>query len=188
MIPKIYTKTGDQGQTGLIGGKRVSKADATVMLLGELDELNAALGLCRLYFPPLSEFATERQFVIDLQKQLFTVGTLVACSTPQLRHVGMGRVSDTLIKQMELHIDRMTDQLPPLQNFILPGGGLLAGHCHFARALCRRVERKMVEQEEIHPEQSVELAICFLNRLSDYLFVLARLSNLIQEVPETIWP
>lgn len=185
---KVYTKTGDQGQTGLMGGKRVSKTDPRIELLGELDELNAVMGNFRFHVLQLSELEAQAHLLEMVQKQLFFIGMLVALPVPERHQFTQEERVSAIIVQMEQQMDHMTELLPPLKNFILPGGSQLASFCHLARTVARRVERRNVQFEEIHPELRVELAVSFLNRLSDYCFVLARYSNWLLGIPDTIWP
>ncbi len=175
-MAKIYTRTGDQGETNLIGA-RVPKTDPRVQALGDVDELNALLGVVLSF--PLERTLTRT--LLQTQKDLFTLGTMLA-STKQppktaltLRHV----------RRLEKTIDRYQAQLPPLRRFILPGGSLPAALLHFARALCRRAERSVIALQASHPLP--KHAVPYLNRLSDLLFVLARVVNQMHRMPETLW-
>ncbi|TSC83664.1 MAG: ATP:cob(I)alamin adenosyltransferase, monofunctional PduO type [Parcubacteria group bacterium Gr01-1014_13] len=167
---KIYTKTGDTGETGLLGGKRVSKGSLEMQLIGEVDELNAALGVAVL-------FITEEKlklFIQDIQRDLFKVGAeLAALQTTMIER--LEKVGNTRVGEMEKMIDEFWAQLPELKNFILPSGSAAGAHLHLARVICRRVERELVAFGQTIPLRS-ELYI-YLNRLSDFLFASARYVN-----------
>lgn len=176
---RIYTRTGDTGTTGLIGGSRVRKDDLRMHAVGEVDELNAAIGSARVV-------ATDDEFVAHLgaiQSLLFDVGAELAtpADSPYLKPVIQADHASLLEQQM----DAMNDQLEPLKNFILPGGTELAARIHLARTICRRAERAVISFSEGSPQRA-ELLV-FLNRLSDWLFVLARWTNFRAETPDVIW-
>lgn len=176
---KIYTKTGDAGATGLIGGSRVSKADARIRVLGDLDEANAALGVCRA--TGLSQDVD--QLLERVQSALFEAGAELA-APPGAR--GPHTTLDVRVTALlEASIDQWESQLQPLTQFILPGGCIAASQLHQARAICRRAERSLVAFAEIQPVGSAILA--FVNRLSDGLFVMARLENARMGVPDVPW-
>ena len=177
---KIYTKTGDKGQTGLPGGGRVSKDAIITEVCGTVDEMNTAIGMARAAGVPGDVDALLNQ----IQSKLFDLGAEAA---------GRGTASNCTLRitaadsqALEQAIDRFDVELPPLRNFILPGGTAAAASLHFARAVCRRAERHLVtllrECQELSPE-----ILIYLNRLSDLLFVLARLVNTRAGQPETIW-
>jgi cob(I)alamin adenosyltransferase len=183
---KIYTKTGDKGETSLYGGTRVSKAAARVESYGTLDELNAFIGLAK------AEISDEK-VLSQLQKiqfDLFTVGSEAATPTDKLILAnGKNRldlmISEKEILELELWMDDLDAELEPLQFFILPSGGKAAASVHVCRTVCRRAERAMVhlnETEEVRPE-----LIKYLNRLSDYLFILARYISKISGEKEEYW-
>lgn len=183
---KIYTKTGDKGETSLYGGTRVSKAAARVESYGTLDELNAFIGLAK------SEISDEK-VLSQLQKiqfDLFTVGSEAATPTDKMFLAnGKSRldllISEEEITELELWMDDFDAELEPLKFFILPSGGKAAATIHVCRTVCRRAERSMVflrEAEEVRPE-----LIKYLNRLSDYLFVLARYISKISGEKEDFW-
>ena len=183
---KIYTKTGDKGETSLYGGTRVSKAAARVESYGTLDELNAFIGLAK------AEISDEK-VLIQLQKiqfDLFTVGSEAATPTDKLLLAnGKSRldlmISEKEITELELWMDDFDAELEPLKFFILPSGGKAAATVHVCRTVCRRAERAMVflnETEEVRPE-----LIKYLNRLSDYLFILARYISKISGEKEEYW-
>jgi cob(I)alamin adenosyltransferase len=166
---KIYTKTGDEGETGLFGGPRVRKDDPRVEAYGEVDELNAFIGLARC--EPVGQ--RTDQLLATIQNELFDLGAELASPEPQ--RMGTKGVSTAQIARLESAIDEHEAGLPPLAAFILPGGVRAAALLHVARTVCRRAERRVVtlsRQEEISGE-----VIVYLNRLSDLLFVLARAVN-----------
>lgn len=175
---KIYTKTGDQGTTALFSGGRVSKAHPRVEAYGTVDELNSALGVVRALQP------TSDEWLHRIQVELFTLGADLA--TPLASEASwVVRVSAEPITWLEERIDEMSAMLPQLQNFILPGGCLVAAHLHVARTICRRAERLTVElseAEEINPQ-----VVIYLNRLSDFLFTLARYENANAQINDEKW-
>ncbi|HTE30559.1 MAG TPA: cob(I)yrinic acid a,c-diamide adenosyltransferase [Chryseolinea sp.] len=177
---KIYTKTGDQGYTSLFGGTRLSKAAVRIESYGTVDELNSFLGLVR----DLDVNATRKEILIGIQEKLFTIGAVLA-SEPGNVKVKIPQLFDADTEFIEKEIDRMEASLPPLRSFILPGGHPAISHCHIARTVCRRAERLVIllsEQESVDPQ-----VIKYLNRLSDYLFVLSRTVTQELGVEETPW-
>jgi len=177
---KIYTRTGDDGSTGLLGPGRVSKASARVEAYGSVDELNAVLGA-------VSTLDGERWLQPDLgaiQSQLFNVGAELATPATEMRD-RLERVGEREIAELERWIDRLDQDLPRLTNFILPGGTALASALHLARTVCRRAERRLVALGE--SEMVGSDLIRYLNRLGDLLFVLARWCNQRSGVRETEW-
>ncbi len=170
--PRIYTRTGDGGQTGLANGRRVAKTDPRIRLLGELDELNALLGLVRAQ----SDDTTVEPLLADLQARLFDLGGALAGS-------GLDAIDDQAVNDLEQAIDRLDAGLAPLRTFILPGPPAAAASAHLARAVCRRAERSLWA---LHQQQPLPKAWgAWLNRLADLLFVLAR--HLGRSHPETPW-
>jgi cob(I)alamin adenosyltransferase len=180
----IYTHTGDGGETGLVGGTRVSKADARIDLYGEVDELNARLGAV---VAALGEQGPEATFLTRVQSALFDLGANLACEVADRSRFKLPGIAPGLVAEMESEIDRMDSALVPLKNFILPGGVPSAVAAHLARTGCRRVERLLIsfgnETGEAAPAHALEL----LNRLSDHLFVLARWANHQAGQAETTW-
>ncbi|HEX6981929.1 MAG TPA: cob(I)yrinic acid a,c-diamide adenosyltransferase [Balneolaceae bacterium] len=176
---KIYTKRGDSGETSLFGGTRVSKSSARIEAYGTVDELNSIIGLAASH--TLSQKGTF--WAEKLQEQLFVLGSDLA--TPISKKTRINRISDEEIEALEQAIDEMEGELSPLKNFILPGGSQPGAILHFARTVCRRAERAAVacSKEEDISEASVK----FLNRLSDFLFVLARYENKYLSVEEKTW-
>ncbi|MGH9347156.1 MAG: cob(I)yrinic acid a,c-diamide adenosyltransferase [Vicinamibacterales bacterium] len=178
---KIYTKTGDQGETSLFDKTRVLKSDARVDAYGEVDELNACLGLARA-----SGVDAEIGGVIDdLQKDLFALGARLADPSAKIAaRVTKAVMTEAHVERLEQAIDRLESELPPLRRFILPGGSPGGAALHLARTVCRRAERRVVALGAGHVEAIV---IVYLNRLSDLLFVMARAVNHRSRVPETEW-
>ena len=183
---KIYTKTGDKGETALYGGTRVSKASARVDSYGTIDELNSFIGIAKSHIVNQEVLKQLRKIQFDL----FTVGSEAATPVDKMTLAnGKSRlplvISETEILELENWMDEMENSLEPLQFFILPGGGKSATFLHAARTICRRAERSLVflnESEEVRPE-----LIKYLNRLSDYLFVLARFVSKLNNEPEEYW-
>ncbi|MGY5351353.1 cob(I)yrinic acid a,c-diamide adenosyltransferase [Wenyingzhuangia sp. IMCC45533] len=178
---KIYTKTGDKGQTSLFGGQRVAKYHQRIEAYGTVDELNSYLGLIR----DDKEATSHKNFIVEIQKELFVLGAFLATPpSDEMLKNGKSRVGievdrEHQINLLENEIDRLNNFLPPMTHFILPGGHTLVSHCHVARTICRRAERTTVLLNETEPVNTG--VIKYLNRLSDYLFVLARmLSNELQ--------
>lgn len=173
---KIYTKGGDAGETGLVGGARVSKTDLRIEALGTLDELNACLGVARALGEPLLDVELDR-----IQAELFSLGAQVATPPDDSRKTDMDLGP---IEVLEGEIDCWSEALPPLRNFILPGGTKLAAHLHLARTICRRAERVVSRLPEVshQPNQAA-----YLNRLSDWLFMAARWANHSAHVEDVLW-
>lgn len=177
---KIYTKTGDKGYTSLIGGTRVPKYHLRIETYGTVDELNSYIGL--IYDHPVS--ADQRKLLKEIQDRLFTIGASLA-SDPDTSRMTIPDLTEVDIRLLEEQIDEMNTVLPGLKHFILPGGNTTASFCHVARCVCRRAERLTVE---LSNESFVnERIIIYLNRLSDYLFTLARKVCLDNQVEENIW-
>jgi len=173
-LSKIYTKTGDDGTTGLGDGKRVAKDSARVAAYGTVDELNSAIGVVLAQEIP----APVRETLTQAQHDLFDLGG-------ELCIPGMAMVDDADVERLETALDGFNADLPALKDFILPGGGMAAACCHVARTVCRRAEREVVtlsRQESVRPE-----AIRYLNRLSDLLFVLARVLARAGGHGEVLW-
>ncbi len=180
---KIYTKTGDSGDTGLFGGGRVSKDDPRVEAYGDVDELNAVLGLARSaeLMPRIDEV------LVPIQRDLFSIGALLATPDREKmqQHLTKARISEERIAELEHAIDACDRELEPLQAFILPGGTQKAAALHVARTVCRRAERRVIHlQREVEIPQIV---VVYLNRLSDLLFTLARFANTRAGAGEVTW-
>lgn len=170
-MTRIYTKTGDAGETSLFGGGRVSKDHPRVEAYGELDELNATLGMARA-----AGLGKELDALVEkLQVELFTVGSVLATPSDTKAANVIPLIEPEWVSDMEAAIDRLETELPPMTHFILPGGGAASATLHLARTVCRRAERhtsRLHREGEIGPEPGV-----YLNRLSDLLFILARTAN-----------
>jgi len=186
---KIYSRTGDQGYTHLLSGERVSKSNERIEIYGDLDELNASLGmLAANLLATMPELSPEIQ---QIQSILFQIGSLVASSTNRFLNKNLPVITAAQIQQLEQAIDQMESVLPVLKNFILPGGHISAASAHLARTVCRRTERHLVglfahiSDNEI--TESLKNALAYLNRLSDYLFVLARYCNFKRAIAEKRW-
>lgn len=177
---KIYTKKGDAGETALFGGSRVPKHHARIEAYGTVDELNSFLGLLR----DQDIENVHRDLLLFIQERLFTAGSTLAAD-PSKGNLVVPDMTDDDITRLEQAIDKMEEELPPLKNFILPGGHPAVSYCHVARCVCRRAERQIVALNE--QEQVPEIIIRFMNRLSDYLFVLARKAALDLGVDEIPW-
>jgi cob(I)alamin adenosyltransferase len=179
---KIYTKTGDDGTTGLLGAGRVGKDDPRIDSYGTVDELNAVLGLARASGDLDQEFDA---LVARVQDDLFAVGAALADPNPLGKF--HGAVTEGLSTRLEAEIDRLEAELPPLTQFILPGGSPAAAQLHLARTICRRAERLVVHLSRLPGIDVPHYLLAYLNRLSDFLFVLARAVNRRSGVADTPW-
>jgi len=179
---KIYTKTGDKGTTSLIGGTKVSKAHLRIETYGTVDELNSYIGLCK----DLLKDQESNAVLQEIQDRLFTIGSALACDPAKEKKMKIPDLEEADIVLLEKEIDKMNDSLPPMKSFILPGGHPSISHLHIARCICRRAERCCVrlesEKNEVEP-----IIIKYLNRLSDYLFILARYTGHLLNVKEIPW-
>jgi cob(I)alamin adenosyltransferase len=184
---KVYTKTGDSGETGLVSGNRTPKSDIRIDLYGELDELNSRLGICASQLTQDLEFQQIVNFVHHIQSAIFDLGSNLACEVENRAKFNLPQLSDEFISDLEFEIDKMDSDLAPLKNFILPGGSVVAATIHVARTNARTVERKIIKYFKVTKEELPENSIIFLNRLSDYLFVLARYVNHKKKVEEISW-
>lgn len=182
MAMKIYTKTGDKGTTSLIGGTKVSKAHLRIEAYGTVDELNSYIGLCK----DLSTDKKSNAVLQEVQDRLFTIGAALACDPEKETKMKIPDLKEEDITLLEKEIDMMNETLPPMKSFILPGGHITVSHIHISRCICRRAERCCVrleaEQNEVEP-----IIIKYLNRLSDYLFVLARYAGHLLNIAELPW-
>ncbi len=178
---KIYTKTGDTGETGLFAGPRVRKDDPRIEAYGAVDELNAVLGLARCEKPPVE----IDELLAQVQNELFDVGAEL--STPDPISRGTNFVGEPQIAALEKTIDDFEAKLSPLRTFILPGGSSLAAWLHFARTVCRRAERRVVTLGAEVSNKVSPFVVIYLNRLSDLLFVLARAVNQSASVDDVQW-
>lgn len=187
-LTRIYTRTGDAGETGLVTGERVAKSDLRIAAYGDVDELNSQLGVARAVNRSRLEGDPGRtlldEWLRDVQNELFLLGSDLACvragRPPQMKVVGAAE-----IERLERRIDGMNAELGALTEFILPGGGLLGAQLHVARTVCRRAERSIVAlaaREPVDPS-----SVAYANRLSDFLFVLARFAARQCKEPEELW-
>lgn len=184
---KVYTKTGDQGETGLVSGNRTLKSDARIELYGELDELNSRIGLACSYLNSGPEFASIVDFLHHIQSAIFDLGSNLACEVENRAKYNLPQLSDSFVQEIEAEIDKLDADLEPLKNFILPGGSIAASSIHLCRTNARAVERRLVHYFKVSGEELPENSIIFLNRLSDYLFVLARYVNKTYNINEITW-
>jgi cob(I)alamin adenosyltransferase len=184
---KIYTKSGDSGQTGLVSGNRTSKADRRIDLYGELDELNSRLGVSCSYLESEAIFEAQLNFLRLIQSAIFDLGSNLACEAEHWEKYKLPQLGDDFIAEIEKEIDQLDSQLEPLKNFILPGGSVAASSLHLCRTCTRSVERKLVSFREETKEAIPENSLIFLNRMSDYFFVLSRYVNKVQKKEEIAW-
>ena len=206
MASKIYTKTGDRGHTALIGGTKVPKNNIRIESYGTVDELNSFIGLLNDHLvvaggwpgssvggplpngvlPSSGAFAAPTELLREIQDRLFTIGSSLACDPDKAPKLKIPDLHDGDVMILEKEIDRMNADLPPMRSFILPGGHVAVSTAHIARCVCRRAERLCVSMQEaglfIEP-----LVLQYLNRLSDYLFMLARYTGHILHAPEIPW-
>lgn len=186
---KIYTKKGDKGQTQLLGGSQLAKSEIRIQAYGYVDELNAHIGLLRVSLTDMTDIKKHQgqvllKFLENQQNQLFTVGSHLSCVNPALLKK-LPHLKETWVVQLEEQIDQMTDILPPLKQFILPGGSQAACQAHVCRTICRRTERTCVV---LHNKENLNLIIlAYFNRMSDYFFVLSRYLNHLQNIPDILW-
>ncbi|MGB2703444.1 MAG: cob(I)yrinic acid a,c-diamide adenosyltransferase [Chitinophagaceae bacterium] len=182
MAIKIYTKTGDDGTTSLIGGTKVPKSHLRIEAYGTVDELNSYIGLCR-------DLLTDDQgkhTLLEVQDRLFTIGSSLACDPIKEPKMRIPDLKETDVELLEKEIDRMNGSIPPMKNFILPGGHITLSQLHIARCVCRRAERCSVRLE-LESLEVEAIIIKYLNRLSDYLFVLSRYTGQQLNVGEIPW-
>ena len=176
-LTRIYTRSGDKGSTGLADGRRVSKTSDRIETLGDIDELNSVLGIL------LTELETNDPLApvfFQIQNDLFDLGGEIAMANPDYQ-----AITPTIVTELETHLDELNEQLPPLTEFILPGGSRVAAYCHQARSICRRAERQMIRLCD--SEQQNPMGAVYLNRLSDLLFVCARTLARRTGSTETCW-
>jgi len=178
---KLYTKTGDEGKTGLIGGTRVSKNDVRLEAYGTIDELNSFIGLLTAY--SLKE--SDREFLRVIQNLLFTVGSHLATDTSKVPLNKASILSQDAIASVEKEIDRLDALLPALNSFVLPGGSQAGAMCHICRTVTRRAERRLLTMNEYH--QIDNQILIFVNRLSDYFFALSRFLTIEISGKEIYW-
>ncbi|MBR9977582.1 MAG: cob(I)yrinic acid a,c-diamide adenosyltransferase [Bacteroidetes bacterium] len=178
-IVKIYTKTGDQGKTALFGGRRVGKDSARIEAYGTIDELNAFLG-----FALVSASTEVADLIVAVQNELFVFGADLA--TPlETRNTDITRIDEKYVARIEQRIDMLEEQLQPIRYFIIPGGGETAARLHMCRTIARRAERLIVNLSAM--EEINEADLRYINRLSDFLFVLARYANYVDGFEDVRW-
>ncbi len=178
---KIYTRTGDKGQTSLIGGTRVPKYHERIEAYGSLDELNSYIGLIRD-----QEIDDHyKKILLEIQDRIFSIESLLAKDPEKNLDQSLPMIYDKDIELLENEIDKMNEELEPLKSFILPGGHKTVSVCHIARCVCRRAERIITKLAKAHPVD--EMNIKYINRLSDFLFVLARKLGKDLGAKETLW-
>ena len=180
MANRIYTKTGDKGTTSLIGGTKVPKSHLRIEAYGTIDELNSFIGLLGDHLPP--SFPT---MIREIQDRLFTIGASLACDPEKEPKFAIPDLREPDIQGLEKSIDAMDAQLPPMKSFVLPGGHLAVSTAHVCRCVCRRAERCVVRLQDEEPVEP--LVLQYLNRLSDYLFQLARFIGHRLSIPEIPW-
>ncbi|MDX9751967.1 MAG: cob(I)yrinic acid a,c-diamide adenosyltransferase [Flavobacteriales bacterium] len=178
---KIYTRTGDKGSTALLGGTRVPKDHLRIETYGTVDELNSHLGMLRDLAAP-----HHRERLVELQEVLFAIGSRLASSSEEeAERFKVPQVQEADVAALESWMDAMDKELPPMRNFILPGGHPAVSQAHICRTVCRRAERRVVQLAAVEPVP--EVVVRFLNRLSDLFFVLARDLGRVLGVPDTPW-
>lgn len=179
---KVYTKTGDKGETSLVGGERVSKCCERLESYGTVDELNSHIGVLMTYCTAKEDL----EFLLDVQGKLFVVGGYLAtnCDVKEVRPGNI--VTQEMVEAVENEIDRLQDMLPPLRLFILPGGTRGAAYAHVCRTVCRRAERQILRLAETGATVD-DNVVAYVNRLSDYFFVLARKMNVDANVEDIVW-
>jgi len=182
---KIYTKTGDDGTTGLLGGSRVRKCDRQIECYGTIDELNACIGVALAAVDAAAPLAALSEPLRLVQHDLFNIGSHLATPDDSPYKGNLPPLDETMVTRLEMQIDSAEAELPPLRNFILPGGGEASARLHLARTVCRRAERLLVDFSLDRPVAG--LIVTYVNRLSDWLFVQARLCNLRSQVPDVLW-
>lgn len=181
MAIKIYTKTGDKGETSLIGGTRVPKHHIRIEAYGTVDELNSYIGLVR---DLITENHPQFKLLVEVQDRLFTIGSILAAD-PEKNKMKLPELKESDIELLEKAIDEMDKVLPPMKHFVLPGGHATISQVHIARCICRRAERNVLHLNELFPVN--DLTFKYLNRLSDYLFTLSRQLALDYKAIETPW-
>ncbi|HKA34015.1 MAG TPA: cob(I)yrinic acid a,c-diamide adenosyltransferase [Candidatus Binatia bacterium] len=187
-ITRVYTRTGDSGETALVGGRRVPKDSPRIEAYGTIDELNSIIGLARAFNDERSRNAKARRFLDEvlakIQDELFDLGSELA-TPPDAEYSGMFHIGDAEVKRLEATMDRCQKELEPLKSFVLPGGGKVGAFLHQCRTVCRRAERDLLRLSRAEPVS--EWAIKYVNRLSDLFFVLSRWAAKQAGKRETLW-
>ncbi|RPJ78426.1 MAG: cob(I)yrinic acid a,c-diamide adenosyltransferase [Alphaproteobacteria bacterium] len=179
----VYTRSGDKGTTGLVGGTRIKKSDPRIHLYGEVDELNSFIGLGISFL----DKSFDKTFLYEIQSSLFDLGSNLACEKEKRAQFKLPQIKDAVIEKLETEIDKMDSKLKPLHTFILPSGSQAASSFHVCRTVCRRVERQLVDFEDVQAGEVPGSALAFINRLSDYFFILARYLNHSKQIEEINW-
>jgi len=177
---KIYTKTGDKGNTSLLGGDRVLKSNIRIEAYGTVDELNSQAGLLR--DQEISE--NHRDFLFGVQNNLFTIGSILA-TEPSQKNIKLPSLTEDQVSAIETEIDILDEELPEMRNFVVPGGHPVVSICHISRSVCRRAERRVIALQEL--DQVNPIIVQYLNRLSDYFFILSRKLTRELGVEEVPW-
>ncbi len=183
MKSKIYTLTGDNGTTSLVGGKRVSKDDIRVEAYGTVDELNAVLGL--MCHSSKIDHSETLQFFRKIQNKLFNIGSYLATDPTDEKFRKTEWITDADVKELEAKIDELDSELPPLKGFVLPGGSRLSAQCGVCRTITRRAERRIITLSKTSKVDPI--VIKYVNRLSDFFFVFARFNNIHNQFEEIYW-
>lgn len=181
MSAKLYTKTGDKGTTSLLGGKKVSKADLRIEAYGNVDELNSFIGHLKDHEGVENRL---KQQLYWIQEHLFTIGSILA-TEEDFKGFELPKISETQVQQLEVWIDKMDGEVEPLKNFILPGGHPAVSLSHICRTVCRRTERSIISLA--NSTEIDQVILQFMNRLSDYLFIFARVLSTLLKTPEIPW-
>ena len=182
---KIYTKTGDKGTTALFGGEKISKADPRLDAYGSCDNLNSVLGWTLSEISGVDNLSDLQVILTKTQSNLFTIGSRLATADAELRKK-LGHIAESDVEELETNIDKMTDELPPLKSFILPGGTEAASRLHMSRTASRSTERSIIHFFE-NSEEADPLIMVYINRLSDFLFVAARYANFKMGTEDVPW-
>ena len=185
----VYTKSGDKGTTGLVGGARVSKGDSRIRIYGEVDELNSQLGLAISLIEESSvkELLGEAKLLKGIQYYLFVIGSIFACEKNNREKFSIPKITELEITNLENNLDRIDSDLDTLKYFVLPGGHIVASQLHICRTVCRRVEREATHYESNNNGELPEEVLKYINRLSDFFFVLSRYANKVTGQDEVHW-
>jgi cob(I)alamin adenosyltransferase len=179
----VYTRSGDNGTTALVSGTRLKKSQERIALYGEADELNSFIGVSISFL----DESFDKSFLYRIQSSLFDIGSNFACEHEKRAEYCLPQISSSFVSDIETEIDKMDSQLPKLRHFILPGGTQAATHFHVCRTICRRLERNMVAFQDTMLDEVTDTDLMFINRLSDYFFILSRFLNIKANVTETHW-
>ncbi|CBW28121.1 putative vitamin B12 related cobalamin adenosyltransferase [Halobacteriovorax marinus SJ] len=186
---KVYTRSGDKGSTGLVGGTRVPKGDARIHIYGEVDELNSHLGMGISLIEEFdqSELVAIIPFLKRIQYNLFVIGSIFACEKEKRESYSLPTISEEDIVKLESEIDRMDSLIEPLKYFVLPGGHKISSQFHIIRTVCRRAERYATSYESSHNGELPVETLKYLNRLSDFFFIISRFANKVMKCEEVWW-